>query len=137
MWGALSDVRTGMSFIIVVGPRQRNHSRGRVPLDSRPYFTVSDSRLPSSSPPTTRRATVEVFDPVSTRDHTSNTQAWFPRYTTSEGTQQKHCFQQFLYCVLRIRCRVILFTEPLPSNGRLLWLHYSCLQASCHNTHGS
>jgi hypothetical protein len=25
-----------------------------------------------------------------------------------------------------------LFTEPLSSNGRLLWLHYSGLQASCH-----
>jgi hypothetical protein len=23
--------------------------------------------------------------------------------------------------------------EPLASNGRLLWLHYSGLQASCHN----
>jgi hypothetical protein len=31
------------------------------------YFTVSDSRLPFSSPPTTRRLTVEVFDPSSTR----------------------------------------------------------------------
>jgi hypothetical protein len=36
-------------------------------LDSWPYFTVSDSRLPFSSPPTTRRVTVEVFDPASTR----------------------------------------------------------------------
>jgi hypothetical protein len=36
--------------------------------DSRPYFTVSDSRLPFSSPPMTRRAVVEVFDPTSTRD---------------------------------------------------------------------
>jgi hypothetical protein len=34
---------------------------------SRPYFTVSDLRLPFSSPPTTRRVTVEVFDPASTR----------------------------------------------------------------------
>jgi hypothetical protein len=32
-----------------------------------PYFTVSDSRLPYSSPPPTRRVTVEVFDPASTR----------------------------------------------------------------------
>jgi hypothetical protein len=30
--------------------------------------TVSDSRIPFPSPPTTRRATVEVFDPASTRD---------------------------------------------------------------------
>jgi hypothetical protein len=39
----------------------------RVPLYSRPYFTVSDLRLLFSSPPTTRRVTVEVFDPASTR----------------------------------------------------------------------
>jgi hypothetical protein len=26
-----------------------------------------------------------------------------------------------------------MFTEPLPSNVRLLWLHYSGLQESCHN----
>jgi hypothetical protein len=37
------------------------------PMVSRRYFTVSDLRLPFSSPPTTRRVTVEVFDPASTR----------------------------------------------------------------------
>jgi hypothetical protein len=62
MWGALSDERTGLSFTTAAGPRQRSHSRVRVPL------TVSDSRLPFTSPPTTRRVTVEVFDPSSTRD---------------------------------------------------------------------
>jgi hypothetical protein len=35
--------------------------------DLRPYFTVSDLKLSFSSPPTTRRVTVEVFDPASTR----------------------------------------------------------------------
>jgi hypothetical protein len=68
MWGALSDERTDLSFTIAAGPRQRSYSRARVPWDSRPYFTVSDSSLPFSSPPTTRRATVNVFDPASTRD---------------------------------------------------------------------
>jgi hypothetical protein len=68
MWGALSDERTGLSLTIAAGPRQRSDSRVRSPWDSRPYFTVSDSRLPSSTPPTTRRAMVEVFDPASTRD---------------------------------------------------------------------
>jgi hypothetical protein len=63
---ALSDERTGLSFTIAAGPRQRSHSQVRVPWDSRPYFTVSDSRLPFPSPPTTRRATVEVFDPAPT-----------------------------------------------------------------------
>jgi hypothetical protein len=68
MWGALSEERTGLSFIIAAGPNQRSHSRVRIPWDSRPYFTVSDSKLPYFSPPTTRRVTVEVFDPASTRE---------------------------------------------------------------------
>jgi hypothetical protein len=62
MWGALSDERTGLSFTIAPGPRQRSHFRVWVPWDSWSYFAVSDSRL------TTRRATVEVFDPASTRE---------------------------------------------------------------------
>jgi hypothetical protein len=45
-----------------------SHFPIRVPWDSWPHFTVSDSRLPFSLPPTTRRATVEVFESASTRD---------------------------------------------------------------------
>jgi hypothetical protein len=67
LWGALSDERTGLSFVYAAGPRQRSLFRVRVPWISRPYFTVSVLTLPFSSPPTTRRATVEVFDPASTR----------------------------------------------------------------------
>jgi hypothetical protein len=66
-WGALSDERTGLSFVCAAGPCQRSLSRLLVPWDLRPYFTVSDLRRPFSSPPTTRRVTVEVFDPASTR----------------------------------------------------------------------
>jgi hypothetical protein len=68
MWDAISDEKMGLSFAVVAGPRQRIHSWVPVPWDSSPYYTVSDSRLPFSSPPTTRRATVEVFEPASTRD---------------------------------------------------------------------
>jgi hypothetical protein len=39
-------------------------SRIQVPWDLRPYFTVSDLKIPFSLPFTTRRFTVEVFDPV-------------------------------------------------------------------------
>jgi hypothetical protein len=67
MWSPLSDERSGLLFTIAAGPRQRSHSRVWVPWDSWSYFTVSDLRLPFSSPPTTRRVTVEVFDPASTR----------------------------------------------------------------------
>jgi hypothetical protein len=140
MWGALSDERTGLPFTVAAGPRQRSNSWVRVPRDSLPYFTVSDSRLPQpggsgprnyiaqeqggpvippgtgckpinvyikcfllynyfildtfypdtqspvagwlsctsrhrvpfSSPPTTRRATVEVFKPASTWGYSWN-----------------------------------------------------------------
>jgi hypothetical protein len=44
--GLLFDDRTGLSFTTAVDPRQRSHSRVRVPWDSRPHFTVSDLRLP-------------------------------------------------------------------------------------------
>jgi hypothetical protein len=67
-WGALSDEKTGLTLTIVAGPRQRSHSWVRVPRDSQPHFTVSDSRLPFSLSPTTRSATVEISDPTSTRD---------------------------------------------------------------------
>jgi hypothetical protein len=64
LYGALSDERSGLSFVYAAGSCQRSLFRVRVPWDLRPYFTVSDLRLPFSSPPTTRR--VEVFDPAST-----------------------------------------------------------------------
>jgi hypothetical protein len=42
-------------------------------LESESLGTVSDLRLPFSSPPTTRRVTVEVFGPASTRTNSSST----------------------------------------------------------------
>jgi hypothetical protein len=90
MWGALSDGRTGLSFTIAACPCQRSHSLVRAPLDSRPYFTVSDLRLPISSPPTTRRVTVEVFDPASTR--VSLTRLSFSLYNPLHGPRRKHSF---------------------------------------------
>jgi hypothetical protein len=71
-WVALSDERTGLSYVCAAGPCQRRLSRVLVPWDLRPYFTVSVLRLPFLSPPTTRRVTVEVFDPTSTRVKLSN-----------------------------------------------------------------
>jgi hypothetical protein len=64
---ALSDERMGLSFVYAAGPCQHSLSPVLVPWDLRLYFTVSDLRFPFSSPPTTRRVTVEVFDPASTR----------------------------------------------------------------------
>jgi hypothetical protein len=67
LWDALSDESTGLSFVYATGPRQCSPSWVRGPLVSRPYFTVSDFRIPLSSPPTTSRFTVDVFEPASTQ----------------------------------------------------------------------
>jgi hypothetical protein len=78
------SLRTRLSFTIAAGLRQRSHSRVRVALDSKPYLTVSDSRLPLSSPPTTRRATVDEFDPASTRDMSAPTQDGIYKPSTAQ-----------------------------------------------------
>jgi hypothetical protein len=44
--GTLTNERTGVSFIIAVGPRLHNHFCVRIPPDSWPYFTISISRFP-------------------------------------------------------------------------------------------
>jgi hypothetical protein len=93
LWGTHFHERTGLKFTIAVGLRQRSHFRTRVLRDYRPYFTVSDLRflqpggpgpriytpgtawpsytprhwVPFSSPPTTCRDTVEIFDPFFNR----------------------------------------------------------------------
>jgi hypothetical protein len=51
MWSALSDERTGLPVTIAAGPRQCSHSWVRVPRDSWPYITVSDSRFPQPGGP--------------------------------------------------------------------------------------
>jgi hypothetical protein len=74
MWGVLSDERTGMSFTISPGPRQRSHFWVLDLWDSWPCFTVWNSRLPfrhlqrlaalrwrSSTPPPNRRVTCSLL----------------------------------------------------------------------------
>jgi hypothetical protein len=68
-----------LSFTVDPGSRQRCHSRVRVPRNSRPYFTVSDSRLPQpggtgpriyipqeQDVPVTLPGPVQVFERAST-----------------------------------------------------------------------
>jgi hypothetical protein len=81
MWGAFSDERVDLSFTISVGPRQRNSWPSRLPqpggLGPRIYIpqeqygpVIPPPRhwVPFPSPPTTRRATAEVFEPTFTLD---------------------------------------------------------------------
>jgi hypothetical protein len=89
LWGTLSDERMGVPFTITSGPRQRSHTRGthmtfyclgfETPPTWRarsPYLYPRGTGWPSytprhwvpfSSPPTTCRVTVEVFELASTQ----------------------------------------------------------------------
>jgi hypothetical protein len=109
MWSALSDERTGLSFTTAAGPCQRSLSRVRVPWDLRPYFTVSDLRLHFLSPPTTRRATVEVFNPASTwgSDPTAHSSRYIAAARTAYKTPsilvlQRNCLATSYYDVFPI-----------------------------------
>jgi hypothetical protein len=84
------------------------------PVGPQPYFTLSDSRLPFPSPPTTRRATVEVLDLTFTRENSSCFSR--PPYNPVSLTSKKHRVQRDLYSCLRICCRGNDLTDPLPRN---------------------
>jgi hypothetical protein len=76
---------------------------GLSPVGLRPYFTVSDSRLPFSPPLTNRRVTVEVLDPASTRS-------------------SLHDRLYSLACIHGNLCWIFVdtrtrFSQPLPRNG--------------------
>jgi hypothetical protein len=146
LWGALSDERTGLCFVHAAGPCQCSLSRVRVPWDWRPYFTVLDLKFPFSSPPTSRRITVEIFYPASTRVK----KFWKIAYVLliRHGPHRKRHFQQFFFAggggglpscnltniedtqaytqtqasknsvVACVHSRGNVFTEPLRSNER-------------------
>jgi hypothetical protein len=131
-------------FTIAAGPRQRIHSQVRIPRDSLPHFTVSDSRLPQpggpgpriyipqeqggpvilpdtdwvlfSSPPTTRRVAVEVFKPASTRD-------WLGRPSCLQDHSSARTTQKTPFPLLWSNCCICLATgciTPFPAVS--LWL---------------
>jgi hypothetical protein len=114
LWGALSDERTGLSCVYAAGPCQRSLFRVRVPWDSRPYFTVSDLRLPFSSPPTTLRVTVELFDPASTRDClNSSCPQDNPSARTTKKTHLPILGLLLAVMYLSSRCLEMVFVIPL------------------------
>jgi hypothetical protein len=123
----LSDEWTGLSFVYAAGPCQSSISWVRVPWDSRPCITVSDLRLPFSSPPTTRRVTVDVFDPASTRVLPSQLPCLL-LITSRYGPHRKHSSP-----IVGSNCCII--KSMLPSNGNVstepLTRNCRCLQSRC------
>jgi hypothetical protein len=89
LWGALSDERSGMSFVCAAGPCQRSLSRVRVPWDSQPYFTVSDLRLRLAG----SRWRYSIPPP-----HGAAHGSCSSSYSLSTN-HRKHHFQQFYCCV--------------------------------------
>jgi hypothetical protein len=68
MWGTLSDERMGLPFTIAVGPSQVQSFLGLIPMGLAAIFYCLRFETSFLSPPMTRRATVEVFDPASMWD---------------------------------------------------------------------
>jgi hypothetical protein len=119
----LSDERAGLSCVHAAGSSQRSLSR--VPWYSRPYFTRtgSDLRLPFSSPPTTRRVTVEVFDPASKRVCKLPTQSQVQvqvtlRLTVGQSVSKSWCRARL---GLMTRYLLLLTVMGLCFVGRPLW----------------
>jgi hypothetical protein len=129
MWGAVSDDWTGLLFTIVVGPRQYCHSRVRVPWDSWPYFTVSDSGLLFSSPPRIQvKVTLSVSQSVS--------KSWCRAQSGAHGQkfitlwQLLSCFSwapsmtrgwvRLLYMLLALASIIYLGSESLGTSDNIL-----------------
>jgi hypothetical protein len=133
----------GVSFTIAAGPRQRSHSRVRVPRDSRPYFTVPDSRLlqpggpgpyihipQEQGGPVIPQALGSLFiasydsqdygGGIVTRLSTGVTRLsqLSSSLTPLHGRSREHSVQQHLYCCMLIRCSGNAFTEQFPRNER-------------------
>jgi hypothetical protein len=116
IWGALSDERTGLSFTIAAGLRQRSYFLVWVPWDWWPYSTLPDSRLPFSSSRTIRRATVEIVDPASTREEFIL--IWTASYVACRYPRK---------CLLITRIHGNLFLNELVSKNQSLRKRVCCL----------
>jgi hypothetical protein len=129
LWGALSDERTGLSFVQAAGPWQLSLSRDRVPWYSRQHFTVSDLRLPFLSPPTSRRkvTTSELVSVITPRLEPRRKQRLFLVILQSFSLELVYLRRSYpvtaaYTCLLKICClaaNVALFfvSRSLPSNG--------------------
>jgi hypothetical protein len=123
----------GLSFTIAAGPRQRRglmttfhclrfetppNCRARYPYLYPPETGCPDYTprhwVPFSSPPSTLRATVEVFDPASTRDRSILLQFCF-RYVASGRTQQKTPL--FCCCLRNVCYDHAMVTECSPNSA--------------------
>jgi hypothetical protein len=147
-----------MSFTNAAGPRQRSHSQVRVPRDSWPHFTVSDSRLLQPAGPGPRiyipqrqscprkpRHWVLFSSPldydggIRTRLHTEShwkLQLAILYNLCTDLFENKasdiFCIVAFVYSLQRTHVH-----RPFPTNGGLFGLHDSGFEPSYHNISNS
>jgi hypothetical protein len=147
IWDALSEEGAGLSFKIAACPRASAVILGSESQGTRDHILFSQIRDPFSSPTTTRRVTVEVFDPDSTREENYCDPRELSELTSMRTECKSSCLTVpllFYFSVFNrwcgnllteplpsnkfsvaIRCRGNVFTELLVSNRLPLWLHYS------------
>jgi hypothetical protein len=109
-------------------------------------FIVISFQLPSTAISRTLLNSIPLLPSsypgrLASRNSTNSSQLNYSARTTQK-TQRLYCWEGVFAAPLHgngsystvfvIRCRGNLFTEPLPSNKRLFWLHYSGFRASCH-----
>jgi hypothetical protein len=103
------------TYVYAAGPRQRSLSRVRDPWHAWSYFIVSDSKLPFSSPPTTRKVTVEVFYPASTKVFVCENLNWFSlyKYDTDHRENTASSSSSIVSCVsvVWVGCHGNVFTD--------------------------
>jgi hypothetical protein len=123
MCSALSDQRTGLSFTVAAGPRQRSHSSVRVTQEYWPYFAISHSRLLQPGWTDSR-----IYIPQ--KQHTISILSYF----TTDGQSVKliwHIYKPSLYLtgntlrlcyrvqpVNAVRGKVLLLPQNLPGGTK-------------------
>jgi hypothetical protein len=116
----------GLSFTIAAGPRQRSHSRVRIPRNSWQSFPLSDSKLPQPGGPGVR-----IYIPQELGDPIIPPGTEFPfcrllwltglRWTCSTPSNRKHRFHRYpintsIVACLFVAARTCLLRHCLAMN---------------------
>jgi hypothetical protein len=117
-WVSLFDERTGLSFISVVGPRQRSYFRVRVPWNLLANEIWIDSFITSGR--------TEYKSPC------LKVPLLFCVRLSLRNLLTEPLPSNGLFRVWSLQ-RECVFGDPLVSNELPLWLHYSVFQASYHS----
>jgi hypothetical protein len=132
MWGAASDERTGLSFIIAAGPRQHSHSRVQVREASDRILLSFTSLFVASYDSQGYGGGIRPRPPPNGISSTELGSKLIPLITPWHRPCWKHSFQLFLCSCVLIPCRGNL---SICDRYLVTGLHatvYICLKKSCY-----